>query len=225
MPQTDIGHPQNPNPRDVIAAMRWIFWGGLLCIFDITTQWVSTGSAGATGWRIDWLPDALGVMLILAGLRVLARFPLGLSYSRVLSAGVATAWVSLVISLVKFRVMYEPPAWKLFLSLFSITRLVVITLFCGALARLAVSLGASAATRSFMTTRAAFVMLYVLPLAVFYSMVPLAMLGMKVNLDIDGTAAIALLALLAVPLLHFYVSTSRLQRELSNTPPGQGGTV
>ena len=48
------------NARTAISSLRLIFWGGLLCIFDIAF----TMRSGHSGYRLDLLNDFVGMIMI-----------------------------------------------------------------------------------------------------------------------------------------------------------------
>jgi hypothetical protein len=66
--------------RQAITPLRMIFWGGLLCIFDITFSQTTNGQ----GFKCDILDDTLGAILITVGVFKLSAIAVPGRYATVM---------------------------------------------------------------------------------------------------------------------------------------------
>lgn len=207
-----------PTPQQTVRALHCVFFGGLLCLVDITHSSIARFRGELSGWRFDFLSDTLGVILILFALHTLRRFNLGGRYDGHLRFAWCVAWLSLFDTIHAHWIYDRSEFVRAAIAVLSLTRLVAIMAFCTAMITLAGFVVAGTAVRSFRTTRLLFAMLYVAPLAVLYLLHLAALAGAKVSFHWTGEWVVGLLAIFALPLVHFFVSTRRLKASLEQRP-------
>ena len=67
--------------RDAIRPLRFIFWGGLICVLDFkVTEMSSSG-----GWQFDFLNDFVGMLMIVWGVTQLGKIDVHERYGKALS--------------------------------------------------------------------------------------------------------------------------------------------
>jgi hypothetical protein len=207
-------HVQLQPPGQTVGALRLVVFGGLLCIFDVTYSSISRHRGTYDGWRFDFLSDTVGVAMILAGLYRLMKLKVPGNYKSRLTFVSVVAWCSLAATIVKHRVFESPEAWSIALHVLSLVRLAAIVVFCSAMVQLGSHWRLPRAQASFQRTRLLFLLLYVAPLTVVELWIWTDGFGSGSELKVETGWAFVLVAILAIPLVHLFVSTSRLRGEL-----------
>ena len=104
------------------------------------------------------------------------------------------------------------PAVSLLINVFGLVALAAIVGFCLAMRWFCEAGQLAAAARSWSVTTGLFVAIYLVPLGLFYAVCILAILaGKSFNLNL-GPAGLLLVAVLAIPIIHLFISTSRMKR-------------
>ncbi len=195
--------------RRVVGPLRSIFWGGLLCLFDFTVSETRNG----VGFKFDLLNDALGMILITGGLVALARMPSSRRIGPLLLTCTAVAAVGTFVAITDHWVAPRPAPIPLLKTAFALVELAAVVVFCVALRTWARDSGLPRSAASWTTTLILFVLLVVLPLGVLQAVFLVAMLtGSSFSFNL-GPAGLVVLAVFALPFIHFFVSTSRMARE------------
>ena len=97
-PSREVAAMNVDSVQRAIIALRLIFWGGLLCIFDVTIGHTVNGR----GFKFDFLNDALGAIMIAVGVFQLGAIQVHNRYGTVMtwnhqepivSAGSHRGWV------------------------------------------------------------------------------------------------------------------------------------
>jgi hypothetical protein len=185
-----------------------IFWGGLLCIFDITFTQTTNGR----GFKCDILDDTLGAILIAVGVFKLSAIAVHGQYATVMRFVQVVSVLEVLNTIRAHFIMPLPPLVHIVLNLFGLVTLLAIVAFCIAMRWFCVEAGLSTAARSWNVTTWLFVLIYLLPLGLLYSVTAVAMAsGQSFNIDL-GPAGLLLLLVFAVPVVHLFVSTSRMKR-------------
>lgn len=191
-----------------VNPLRFIFWGGILWIFDLTFTYTING----TGFRLDILDDTVGTLLITFGIFHLASAPVGGRYRTAMTFVKAVALLSVVETVIKHFVFEYPAPLTFFIGVLAVCQLAATVVFCMAMKRFCEEAALADVARSWRITLILFWLIYALPLGIFY----LASLGamaagtsFSLNLGIGG---LLLLPVFAVPLVHLFVSTSRMRR-------------
>ncbi len=196
--------------KAAITPLRLVFCGGLLLVFDLQISQTVNGE----GFKFDFLNDTVGAILIAVGVFRLAAIPIHLLYSQVMTfvkivsvlAIVETAWAHVITKGV--------PEWlSIGLSLLGFAEMVAIVCFCVAMRWACDRYGFLRPARSWRVTTILFVLIYLIPLGLFYLVAAVA-IAMNESFSFDlGPLGLLLLPVFAVPLIHLFVSTSRMKRE------------
>ena len=202
----------DPIPPETLARfrvpLRLIFWGGLLCLFDF---WFTSGSK-RSGFKLDILNDFVGMILITVGVfRIVAAMPPGKERRTLNLIGTVAVFSTLAAFLGHLVFEHpEPLSWAL--SILSLAELWAILVFCAIMGSACRHGGLDAASRSWNTTFVLFFVIYLIPLG-FFHLAALVAMGTRSEFRIDlGPAGLLLLPVFFWPMVHFFVSTSRMAR-------------
>jgi hypothetical protein len=196
------------NVHAAVRPLRMIFWGGLLWIFDVTF----TSTTNGQGFRFDILNDTLATILITIGVFSLAGAPVGGRFASVMMFVKVVALLSIAETALKHFVFAHSAPLDFTLGLLSLAQLVATILFCLAMRWFCEAAGVPDVARSWHATFLLFCVLYAAPLGIFYALGLLAMsTGSSFHIDL-GVAGLLLVVVFAIPLVHLFVSTSRMKR-------------
>ena len=220
--------PPRISPSDIrrtITPLRLVFWGGILCVFDLAFSSATNGE----GFRFDLLNDAVGVILITVGVFRLATVPVNRRYRRAMRF-VQVVSVLVLVDAVREHILVpeSPPVVDYFFMLVSLASMIAIVLFCVAMTWLCRESSFLQPWRSWRITTALFVLVYLLPVGGFYA-VGLCYVAAGRSFHIDlGPLGLLLLPVFAAPIVHLFISTSRMKRaaeavEDSNEQQGGAG--
>ncbi len=212
--------------RSAVRPLRLIFWGGLLCIFDLSISSTTRVAGSVTGFKFDLLDDTVGAILITMGVVRLGAIA-GVRDPRYRQVMRLIRWVcyAAIVETIDAHFIYDRPEPFVFLlHAFGLVRLAATIAFCIAMRWFCESApGLDLATRSWRTTTSLLVFLYALPLAFFYS-ASLVAIATRSPFHLDlGPAGLCFLFVLVAPLIHMFVSTSRMAREAENVVDYPGG--
>lgn len=200
-----------------ILPLRLIFWGGLLVVLDFTisqttTRTVNNQVVSAGGFRFDVLNDAVGLAMILWAVVRLRRVPVSDAYRGVMTFVVIMTVYSLAEAVVNHVVFVAPEPLALLGQAIGLAQLAAILMFCLSMVWLCTAAGLIDAAKLWQITLWLFVIIYALPLGLLHLAGMLAMLtGSGFSLDL-GAAGLLLLPVFIVPLVMFFVATSRMRR-------------
>ena len=199
--------------QQTISPLRLIFWGGLFCLIDITYASTDNGE----GWKLDLFDDAVGMILILYGLARLREVQVDDRYAGALRFVSVVAFFALLQAIHNHFIYQVPPLLTFLFNVLGVLKLIAIIVFCVAMRRLCESASLVSASRSWYTTINLFILIYLLPLGFFYVLAAFAMLtGNNFNYHTDSGDAIMVIPVLLIffiPLIHFFMSTSRMINE------------
>jgi hypothetical protein len=196
------------NLAAMITPLRLIFWGGLLCLIDITMTQRISGSS----FKFDLLDDFLGMVLVTIGVFRLSRFAPSRSYAKGMAFVKVVAVVSTFKELIDHWNFDTPHVWDLAWTAFSMVELAAMVVFCSTMHLLCRVYDLDEAARSWKTTTVWYVVVYTIPLGLVYaSSLVAGMTGKSFHYNVGGWALLAIV-LFAFPLIHFFVSTSRMAR-------------
>jgi hypothetical protein len=191
-----------------ISPLRMIFWGGLLCIFDITF----TSTTNGQGFRCDILDDSVGALLILIGIFKLGAFRVHDRYATVMGFVRVVSVLALLDTIRAHFVTPLPSVIQLAIHVLGILRLAAIISFCFAMRWLCEEARLNYESKSWAFTAALFFFIYVIPLGALYLMLAAtAITGKPFSFNL-GPAGLLLLPVFALPLIHLFISTSRMKR-------------
>jgi hypothetical protein len=194
--------------KQAISPLRMIFWGGLLCIFDINFSQTTNGQ----GFKCDILDDSVGALLILVGVFKLSAIRVHNRYATVMSFIQVVSVLALINTIRAHFIFPLPSAVQLAIQVLGMATLAAIIAFCVAMRWLCEEAHLSNAARSWAFSTALFFIIYVIPLGGLYVVSAWANIaGKTFHIDL-GPAGLLLLPIFAVPLIHLFVSTSRMKR-------------
>jgi hypothetical protein len=192
---------QSDGIRRVISPLRLIFWGGLICVFDFKIN------------QFDLLNDLVGMIMITWGVFKLSNITVHDRYSTAMLYTKVVAMLSCLDALHGLFAYQVPPFLSTVQSLLGVAAMIATVVFCVAMRWLSIEARLGASARSWRATTVLFTVIYLIPLGVFYCAVAVAgAMGETFNIDL-GPAGLLLLPLLLAPLVHLFVSTSRMRRE------------
>ena len=192
----------------MITPLRLIFWGGLLCLIDITM----TQRVNGVGFKFDLFDDFLGMLLVTVGVFRLARFAPSRSYAKGMAFVKVVAVVSTFKELIDHWSFSTPDVWDLAWTAFSLAELTAMVVFCSTMHLLCRVMDLDEPARSWNTTTVLVVVVYAIPLGLLHAVSLVAgMIGRSFHFNV-GPWGLLVLPLFAYPLIHFFVSTSRMAR-------------
>ena len=202
--------------ESAIRPLRLIFWGGLLCVFDFNFSQTVNGS----GFKFDVFNDAVGCALIAWGAVVLASIRVHDRYAK------AMTFVKIVSILAFFGAVRDhwivrtPPIIDFILNLFGLITLVAIVVFCIAMRWFCEQARLVEAAASWRTTTILFIAIYLLPLGLLYIAGTIAIAANKSFYFNPGPLGLIVIPIFFVPIIHLFISTSRMKRsaELQSNP-------
>jgi len=203
----------------VIKPLRLIFWGGLLWILDLKISQTVNG----VGHQFDILNDTLGAVLVTWGVLSLAKFPVSDRYTWWMKA-ISVVSVLTVVNTIHNHFIYRVPDTIAFLQLaLGLGSLIAIIAFCTAMGWLCAWAALALSEQSWRLTRMLFVIIYLIPLGLFYLVGVFGMLTRQhFNISL-GPAGMLLIPVFFIPMIHLFVSTSRMKKEAERVvrPPEQ----
>jgi hypothetical protein len=162
------------------------------------------------------------MILITIGVFHLARFQVDRSYRNLMAFAQTMSVIQLVVSFLKQLPTDYGDVSVVFL-LVGMLCLAATICFCLAMRKLCESAGLFGAAKSWKTTTILYVVIYAIPLGAFYLIATGAIVtGKSFNVNL-GPAAVLLILVFVVPLIHLFVSTSRMKRSAEELPPPSPG--
>ena len=193
------------------ASLRYVFWGLLIYILDISIDRTVDGQ----GWKFDFFNDFIGMLMITWGVWRLGQVNVSPRYQTVMCF---VKWVSVLLCLdaLDAHFVYVESPFSYFLStVLNITALIAAVFFCRAMGWLSSLMAFRKSAESWQTTALLFLLVYLVPLGLFYCVSGIAFaMGTSISLVSSiGLVAMLLVPIFALPLLHLFMSTSRMQAE------------
>jgi hypothetical protein len=193
--------------QTLITPLRLIFWGGLICVFDFTFSQTSEG------WKFDIINDFVGMLMITWGVYQLGKIGLHDRYRTAMLFVRIIATLSCLDAFHDHFIYDTPPLILFLLSVLSIAAMVATVVFCIAMRWLSSEAGLQRSERSWRTTTLCFVFIYLIPLGLFYCAAAIAIAtGTSFHLNL-GLAGLLLMPVFCIPLIHLFVSTSRMKAD------------
>lgn len=201
---------QPHDTKKAITPLRLVFWGGVVCVFDVRFN------------RFDILNDVVGAILIACGvfglgdLRIHRRYRDALLFVKIIS-------VLAVAEAINSHVRYELPRPAYFvLHLYGIAKMLATVVFCLAMRWLCVAGGLTKSERSWKTTTVLFAVIYLAPWGILH-LVWIGCIITRRSFNVNlGPEVLLLLFIFFIPLIHLFVSTSRMRREVASIPDNAG---
>jgi hypothetical protein len=193
-----------------IAPLRTVFAGGLLCILNFQIN------------RFDILNNTVGAVFIAVGVFQLGRLSVNDRYATVMLFARVISVLYVFESIRAQVTMATSGAIEILVYIFSLACLAAAILFCLAILWLCQEAGLPRASRSWAVTTILIGVFYGLPLAALTVMGMFATVLSPALFDFSaivppGLAVpfiiLIIIVLLLTPLIHFFISTSRMKRE------------
>lgn len=192
-----------------VKALRLIFWGGLICIFDFTI----TSTVNGEGWKLDIINDLVGMIMITWGVRQLCGMSVQPSYQTAIYLVLAVSVLSCLEALHAHWIYDVPPLISFLLSVHGVLSMAAIVVFCVAMRWLCREFGLARAEESWKITTWLFVGIYLIPLGFFHGSAAITIAterSFNINL---GPVGLLLIPVFCIPLVHLFVSTSRMKND------------
>ncbi len=193
----------------LLGPLRAIFWGALLCLFDITISETS----GGEGWRFDFLNDFVGMLTIawavfrLSTVEVDRRYRIALGFVKIVAV------CGCVVALHRHLIYDVPPLISVLDDFYGFLSMAATVIFCVAMQWLSRHGGLARSEQSWRFTTRLFIVIYLFPLGLFHLASLAAILtGESFHIDL-GPAGLLVLPVFFIPLVHFFISTSRMRDE------------
>jgi len=188
--------------------LRKIFWGVLLVVFHLNISQTQNGR----GFKFDLLNDFIGAILIALGVFRLADFTVSHTYASWMKFLKVVAVIGIFRGLLDHFVFEVSPEWHFFMEFLKLLNLIALIGFCRCMRWLCAEYAADVPARSWAFTELLFSLIYLLPVGAFYLAVMVALLTKSsFNIQLPPAIIIVLFAALIVPLIHFFISTSRMK--------------
>lgn len=203
----------NRDIQTAIKPLRLIFWGGLIYLFDFSFS----QTVNRRGWQFDILNDFVGMMMITWSVLQLGKFVLHERYR------IAMRFVTVIAFLLCFETLHDhliydtPPFLSFLLSVLGALAMAATVVFCIAMRWLSSEAGLERSETSWKTTTLLFVIIYLIPLGLFYCAAAIAIAtGTSFNINL-GSASLLLIPVFFIPLVHLFLSTSRMKTNAEAT--------
>ena len=188
--------------RQSLGPLRQIFWGALLWLLDIQIN------------GFDILNDVLATVIIAVGVTRLARVDVSDKYRAAMGFVKVTAYVSVVSAAVQM-VNGLPQALVVPLTIISLAQLAATITFCIAMQWFCLEAGLTKSATSWRLTTILFAWLFAAPLGVVFGAILVSQATDARWSFRLGASVLFVLAVLLVPIIHFFISTSRMKREVA----------
>jgi len=186
-----------------------IFWGGLICVFDVTFSRKVNGE----GWKFDFLNDLVGMLMITWGVCQLAKISVHERYRIAMIFVIISAFLSCFDALHSHLIYDTPKPLSFMLSMIGVFAMAATVVFCVAMRWLCQETGLERSEQSWKTTTWLFVWIYLIPLGLFYSATAISIAtGSSFHFNL-GPLGLLLLPVFCLPLIFLFLSTSRMKAD------------
>jgi hypothetical protein len=200
-------HEIELQPYDIkraITPLRLIFWGGIICVFDFKYN------------RFDILNDVIGAIMIawgvfgLSNLRVHQRYRVAMLFVKIIS-------IFSIAEAISAHFHYKVPSLISFvMHLYGIAKMLATVIFCVAMRWLCTAAGLTRSEESWKITAILFGVVYFIPWSLLHFVWIVCLITGKSFSFNMGAAALLILFVFFVPLIHLFISTSRMKREAAS---------
>jgi len=190
--------------KRIVTALRLIFWGGIICVFDFKIN------------GFDIINDVIGAIMIawavsrLSNLDVHRHYRIAMLFVKIISILCIT---EAIIAHFNYRIT-GPIAFAM--HLFGIAKMLATVVFCVAMRWLCIAAGLSRSEKSCKITAILFGVIYLIPWGLLHFVWIVCLItGKRFSFNI-GPAALLILFVFIVPLIHLFISTSRMKTEAAS---------
>lgn len=199
-------------PHDIkraITPLRLVFWGGILCVFDFRFN------------GFDILNDILGAILIICGVFGLANLSVNGPYRRAMLFVKIASLLAIAQAIYAHLDVETPRPVVLLLHLYGIVKMLATVVFCMAMRRLCIAAGLTKSEQSWKTTTILFAVIYLVPWSLLHGVWIICLItGATFNFRL-GPEVLLILFVFLIPLVHLFISTSRMRREAESVSTPQ----
>ena len=187
--------------RNAIGPLRLIFWGGIICVLDFKFN------------GFDIINDVVGAAMITWGVFKLSEFQLDNRYRRAMLF-VKIISVLCIVQAIHSHFNYTVPGIILFLLyLLGIAKILTTVIFCVAMRWLCTAAGLRRSEESWRISTILFAVIYLIPLGLLHLVWIVCLItGKRFHYDL-GPEMLLILIVIIVPLIHLFISTSRMKTE------------
>jgi hypothetical protein len=191
--------------KRAIGPLRLIFWGGMICVLDFKFN------------GFDVINDVVGTIMIAWGVFKLSEFRIDERYR---SAMLFVKIISIlcIAQAIHAHFNYRIPRVIAFLlHVLGIAKMLATVLFCVAMRWLSTAAGLTRSRESWKVSAILFAVIYLVPFGLLHFVWIVCLItGKKFHFDL-GPAALLLLIVFIVPIVHLFISTSRMKTEAEST--------
>jgi hypothetical protein len=201
--------------RQITSPLGLIFWGGLICVFDFKVSQTVNGE----GWTFDIVNDLVGMLMITRGVFQLAKIDLHDRYRKAMSFVRVVAILSCIEAFHGHFIYDTPTPTVLFFTVLGVAAMIATVVFCVSMRWLSQEANLVRSAISWKMTTLLFVVIYLIPLGLFYCASTIAIVT-ETSFNIDlGPAGLFLIPVFFIPLIHLFVSTSRMKSDAATLRP------
>lgn len=201
------------NIKQAVLPLRLIFIGGILCVLDFT--FLSSRSINGQlqfGFRFDVLSDFLGMILVTAGVVKLAKFQVDSSYRKQMQFVFICCLIGCVEAFFGHFIFPYSRVLSLLGTCTNIATLIAVILFATSMAKLATAHGLYESASSWLVTRILMIVFWCVPMGLLNALAFGSLVEGRPSLNI-GILIIPVLLLRLIPLVHHFISTTKMLRE------------
>ena len=203
----------NRDIQATILPLRLIFWGGLICIFDVTFSQTVNG----VGWKIDIFNDFVGMLMITWSVFRLGRIRFSDRYRTAMLFVQIIAVLSCISALHDHLIYDIHPLVSLLLSILGMLSMLALVVFCLAMVWLCREAVLLRSEKSWRITLLLFVFIYLIPLGLFHFAAVIAFVAdFSIYIDL-GPAGLLLLPVFCIPIVFVFISTSRMKTDAESS--------
>jgi hypothetical protein len=186
-----------------------IFWGGLICVFDVKFSRTVNGE----GWKFDFINDLAGMLMITWGVYQLGKIAVHDRYRSAMLFVTVISFLSCFDALHSHFIYDTPTPLSFVLTVIGILAMAATVVFCMAMQWLCREAGLQRSEQSWKTTTVLFVCIYLIPLGLFYCAGAVALItGNSFNFNL-GPLGLLLIPVFCLPLILLFLSTSRMKAD------------
>ncbi|MHC4099067.1 MAG: hypothetical protein ACYSU3_23805 [Planctomycetota bacterium] len=187
--------------KRIVTALRLIFWGGIICVFDFKIN------------GFDIINDVIGAIMIAWGVFRLSNLSVHPNY-RVAMLFVKIISILYIAEAIGAHFHYRIPGLMAFvIHSYRIAKMLATVVFCVAMLWFCRTAGLPRSEKSWKITAILFGVIYFIPWGLLHFVWIICLVtGKHFSFNL-GPAALLILFVFIVPLIHLFISTSRMKTE------------
>jgi len=190
--------------KRIVTALRLIFWGGIICVLDFKYN------------GFDIINDVIGAIMIAWGVFRLSNLGVHRHY-HVAMLFVMIISILYIAEAIIAHFHYRIPGPIAFvMHFYGIAKMLATVVFCVAMLWLCIAAGLPRSEKSWKITMILFGAIYLIPWGLLHFVWIVCLItGKRFSFNI-GPAALLILLVFIVPLIHLFISTSRMKTEAAS---------